>query len=457
MTYDSANSSTVLDPALREELGELLAIPSVSSEQSHASDVRAAGCWICSYLRRAGGTAELVDWEGQPLAIGEIPASTAPEEAPTVLVYGHFDVQSPEPLDEWDSPPFEAAVRDGWLYGRGTADDKGQLYLLLRAAAELAAERALPVNVRFCCDGEEETGGHSIVDFLGIDTRPADACVIFDTAMPAQGVPAFVVTTRGLAFFRFRVRAGDRDLHSGVYGGAALNALHVLTESLEAIVPHYGRLREPLRAGVVPPSAAEVADWEALPPAAAALDEAGARPADSAAAEEFYLRTWAEPSLDLHGVVAGSLAQKTIVPAVAEAVFSMRLVPDQQVQVVAQEVERLLREAAPSGARVELDLLAATPPATMAPDAPAIELGLAAFERALGVRPRLVRSGGSLPIVAALQQRGVPTIVTGFDVPGGNIHAPNERLLVEHIPLGIAAARELFVALRDLSATRPAL
>jgi acetylornithine deacetylase/succinyl-diaminopimelate desuccinylase-like protein len=446
----STRREAVLDARLFDELAEFLAVPSISADPSHAGDVRVAGTWVCSYVRRAGGRADLIDWQGQPLAVGEIPASTAPAEAPTVLVYGHFDVQAPEPLEAWDSPPFEATVRDGWLYGRGAADDKGQLYLLLRAASELAGEQALPVNVRFCCDGEEETGGHSIVDFLRADTRLVDACVIFDTAMPARGMPAFVVATRGLAFFRMRVQTGEHDLHSGVYGGAALNALHVLTESLQAILPRNGRLAESLRTGVLPPSSVELADWEALPAGALALAEAGAQPADPMGGDEFYLRTGAEPSLDLHGLVGGSTAQKTIVPGAAEATFSVRLVPDQQVRVVAQELTRLVREAAPAEAQIELDLLAETPPATVPPDAPAIELGLAAFERALGIRPRLIRSGGSLPVVAALQERGVPTIVTGFDVPGGNIHAPNERLLVEYIPLGIAAARELFVALQEL-------
>jgi len=439
-----------LEQDLLSDLAEFVAIPSVSADPAHAADVRAAAGWVCAFIRRAGGTADVVDWEGQPLAVGEIPASSGQSDAPTVMVYGHFDVQAPEPLDAWESPPFEAIVRDRWLYGRGTADDKGQLYLLLRAAAELATAEALRVNVRFCCDGEEETGGHSIVDFLTADIVPVDACVIFDTAMPARGVPAFVVGTRGLALFRLRLRTGERDLHSGVYGGAALNALHALTESLTAILPRDGRLPEPLRQGVVPPPADELAGWAALPPGGRVLAEADAQPADDAAGRELYLRTWTEPSLDLHGIAGGSTRRKTIVPAEAEAVFSVRLVPGQQVVAVTEAVERLLRDAAPTGARLELELLAGASPATVPPTSPAVTLGLAAFERVLGVRPLLVRSGGSLPIVAALEQRGVPSIVTGFDLPEGNIHAPNERLLLEHIPLGITAARELLSSLGDL-------
>jgi acetylornithine deacetylase/succinyl-diaminopimelate desuccinylase-like protein len=268
--------------------------------------------------------------------------------------------------------------------------------------------------------------------------------------MPARGVPAFVVATRGVAFFRLRVRAGERDLHSGVYGGAAMNALHALVQSLESILPRNGRLPEPLHTGVVAPTQTELTDWATLPAGGDALGAVGAVAADDAAGAEFYLRTWAEPSLDLHGIIGGATAQKTIVPASAEAAFSIRLVPDQQVDLVTETVERLLREHAPDGALLELELVTATPPAAVRVDSAAIAFGLHAFERALGVRPRLVRSGGSLPIVAALQERGVATVVTGFDVPDGNIHAPNERLLLRHIPLGIRAARELFLAFRAL-------
>jgi acetylornithine deacetylase/succinyl-diaminopimelate desuccinylase-like protein len=240
------------------------------------------------------------------------------------------------------------------------------------------------------------------------------------------------------------MRTGERDLHSGVYGGAALNALHALAQTLAPLLPHEGRLPEPLRSGVVPPTPRELVEWSALPAGDDLLAKLAARPADGAAARELYLRTWAEPSLDLHGIAGGSTGQKTIVPAEAEATFSIRLVADQQPRTIAAEVDKLVREACPPGSDVNLELLAATPPASVAEDAPAITLALEAFERALGIRPVLVRSGGTLPVAVALQQRAIPTIVTGFDLPEGNIHAANERLLLEYIPLGLAAARELF-------------
>jgi acetylornithine deacetylase/succinyl-diaminopimelate desuccinylase-like protein len=440
-----------IDPAWLEELSELLRIPSVSADASHLEDVRRAGEWVCDFVRAAGGECELVERGGRPLVIGELRASNDADAAATVLVYGHFDVQPPAPLDEWESPPFEPTIRGEWLCARGVADDKGQLYLLLKAAALLAGEGALPVNVRVACDGEEEIGGHSIVDWIGEDERGADACVIFDAHMPRRGQPAFYIATRGVCYFHLRIRTGGRDLHSGTFGGVALNASHALVQTLSGVLARDGRLPEPLRKGVVPPTDEELADWASQQPGAEVLAEQGARPADPAAADELYLRTWAEPSVDVNGVESGSpQLQKTVIPVVAEANLSLRLAPGQRVQEVAPEVERLLREAAPEGADVEIELWSAAPPGLIPPDSEAIRIGQDAFERALGVRPLLLRAGGTLPIVPALADKGIPTIVTGFDLPEGNLHSPNERLLVEHVPLGVAAARELFVALAEL-------
>ena len=440
-----------MNPAWLDELTEWLRIPSVSADPAHAGDVRRAGEWLCERVRAAGGDCELVDWHGQPLAVGELRASNGADGAPTVLCYGHFDVQPPAPLDLWESEPFEPTVRDGWLYARGVADDKGQLYLLLKAAELLARDGALPVNVRFACDGEEETGGHSIVELLAEDDRGADACVIFDSDMIARGRPAFNVATRGLCYFHVRVRTGSRDLHSGMYGGAALNALHVLGAVLAAVQPADGRLPEPLREGIVAPTDEELAGWRELPTGADELTGQGARPLDPRAAEEFYVRTWAEPAVDVNGIEGGSpQLQKTVLPVQAEANVSIRLAPGQDPARIADVFQGLLREAAPAGAEVEVEILSSSPPGLVDPDAPAVQLGLDAFERALGTRPLLIRSGGTLPIVPALQAKGIPTVVTGFALPESNVHSPNERLLVEYLPLGVDAARELFVSWRAL-------
>jgi acetylornithine deacetylase/succinyl-diaminopimelate desuccinylase-like protein len=434
-----------------EELSEFLRIPSVSADPERSGDVMRAAEWVRDFIRAAGGDVEIVETGNKPLVIGELRASQGADDAPTVIAYGHFDVQPPEPLELWESPPFEPTVRDGWLFARGVADDKGQLYLLLKAAALLAADGSLPVNVRFTCDGEEESGGHSIVDFLAADERGGDVCVIFDGHLLEPGVPIFEIATRGIAYFHVKVRTGERDLHSGLYGGAAMNATHALMQVLAGVLPRDGRLPESLYAGMIRPSDEEIASWKELESGAEGLAKAGARPADARAAEELYLRTWVEPSVDVHGLASGSpVLQKTVIPVEAEANVSIRLVPGQDDKAIGTEMERLMREAAPDGTDVEIDFLASAPAALVRPDEPAIQLGLEAFERVVGRRPLLLRVGGSLPVMAALEEKGIPTILSGFDLPEGNIHSPNERFRVEHIPLGVETAQELYKSLAEL-------
>lgn len=435
------------DQAWLEELYELLRIPSVSADPAHADDVRRAGEWVCDFVRTAGGEAELVDTKTFPLAVGEIPASNGASGAPTVMLYGHFDVQPPAPLDLWESDPFEPEIRDGFLYARGSVDDKGNSYLLLKAAEQLARDGELPVNVRVAFDGEEETGGHSIVEFLEADERGADACVIFDSGMPREDVPSFDLGTRGLIYFHVRLRSGERDLHSGMFGGAALNGVHALMQALQAVVA----LPEELQAGVAPATDEERRSWEELDSGDDVLAGEGARPMDSAAAKEFYARTFAGPAVDVNGIAGGSpVLQKTVLPVEAEANVSIRLAPGQDVDEIAAAFERILREAAPEGADLEIERLSSAPAGLISPEAPAVKLAQDAFERALGRRPLLLRTGGTLPIVPALADKGIPTILTGFSLPGANVHSPNERLLARYIPLGVAAAREMLTAFRDL-------
>ena len=434
-----------------DELAGFLRIPSISADAAHKQDVVRAGAWVCDFVRAAGGECEVVDWNGQPLAIGEIRASKDADSAPTVLCYGHFDVQPPDPLELWDSEPFEPVLRDEYLYARGAVDDKGQLYMLLAAARELAQKGELPVNVRFTCDGEEETGGHSIVEFLEQDERGADAAIIFDSGMIRRGLPAFNVATRGMAYFHVTLRTGERDLHSGMYGGAALNAAHALIRTLDGLIAHDGTLAEELRVGRVAPTDEELSGWRELPTGADELADQGARPKDARAEDDFYLRTFAEPAIDVNGIQTGSpMLQKTVLPVEAIANVSIRLAPGQQVEEVAPVVERLLRESAPGGAELEIELWSSSPPGLVPPDAKAVQLGLDAFEKVLGVRPALIRTGGTLPIVPALSDKGIPTVITGFGLPDSNVHSPNERLIAEYVPLGTAAARELFLAFAAL-------
>jgi len=441
----------VVDDRWLAELAAWLAIPSVSADPAHRADVRRAGEWVRDFLRSSGGEADVVDWRGQPLVLGELRASARPGDSPTVLCYGHFDVQPVDPIDLWHSPPFEATVRDGWLYARGAADDKGQLFLLLKAATELARAGELPVNVRFLCDGEEEVIGTSAVEYLATDDRGADAAVVFDSGFHRRGVPVFNIATRGLCHYHVRVETAARDLHSGVFGGAALNATHALLAMLTTVVPRAGVLPDELREGAAAPSEAELEDWRRLQPGADVLAGQDAIAADHAAADAFYRRTWAEPAVDVHGLAGGSpYMQKTIVPSVAEANVSIRLAPGQDVGTIAAAFERLLLEAVPPGAAVELTLTASSPPGLVDPGSRVVRLGLDAFEHVLGVRPLLVRGGGTLPIVPALVANGIPTLLTGFDLPEGNAHAPNERISLELVELGEASARELFRRLAQL-------
>jgi acetylornithine deacetylase/succinyl-diaminopimelate desuccinylase-like protein len=264
--------------------------------------------------------------------------------------------------------------------------------------------------------------------------------------MIARDVPAFDLATRGMAYFHLTLRTGARDLHSGSYGGAALNAVQALCETLAALAPSAaGRLPEPLRQGIRAPTPEELASWEALPAGADELALAGVAPRDPDAARDYYLRTFAEPALDVNGILGGSpVLEKTVLPVEAQANVSVRLAPGQDVDTIVAAFRELVVAAAPVGASLDVALMSSARPGIVEPGSRAIALGADAFERALGVRPLLIRSGGTLPIVAALADRGIPAVITGFSLPDANIHSPNERLLVEYVDRGIAAARALF-------------
>ena len=434
-----------------DELREFIAIPSVSADPAHQEDVRRAAEWVREFVKRAGGEAELVPYGERDLVIGDIPANADGTGAPTVMIYGHFDVQPPAPLDLWETPPFELAERDGWYYVRGIADDKGQLFTLLKAAQLLREQNALPVNIRVLSDGEEEIGGHSVVDFLEQDERGADVCVIFDGGMTRPEQPEFGLATRGLIAFHAKVRTGERDMHSGYYGGAALNAIHALTQALSALYAKDGLLPDRLRIGREPLTDAEVQSLKKLPSGAELLLEAGATPLDREAEKDFYDRTWAEPSLDVNGIRGGKpeFVNTTLIVE-AEARFTIRLAPGQDPDTIATTAERMLHGALPEGAELTLERENSAAPGVFSPDSPAIRLGLEAFERALGVRPILVRVGGTLPIYPALAAKGIPTIGTGFALRESNVHSPNERLRVQDVDRAVAAAKELYRGLAAL-------
>jgi acetylornithine deacetylase/succinyl-diaminopimelate desuccinylase-like protein len=426
-----------------DELAEFLAIPSVSADPAHAADVARAGDWVAEKVRALGGVAELRE-DGR-LLVSEI---AGPPDAPTVLLYGHYDVQPPAPLELWESDPFAAEIRGEWLYARGVADDKGQLWMQLKALEELLSAGPAPVTFRVVCDGEEETGGDAIVRFLDADDGPVDACVVLDGWMKRRNSPEFVVATRGLVALDVEVRTGDRDLHSGHYGGTALNAIHALAEALSALFPRNGRLPEPLRAGVTLPSEDEASGWLELPPGTEELARVGAVPLDDRAEEEFYERVFVEPSLDVTGILGGKpgLRNTTLVSR-ASAGITIRVAPGQDPAVLAAAAEKLLRDALPAGASLEILSADLTPPAVLPRDTELLALAQDTFETAFGRRPLIVRVGGTLPITAALASRGIPTVMAGLALPDSHTHSPNERMLLETFPLGVAAARETYRAI----------
>jgi acetylornithine deacetylase/succinyl-diaminopimelate desuccinylase-like protein len=435
----------VLPPhdALVAELSELIAIPSVSADPAHAGDLARAADWVAARIRGAGGEVEILERTGRPLVLGEVPASRS--DAPAVLAYAHLDVQPPDPLELWESDPWTLTERDGLLVGRGVADDKAHLFMLLKATELLAAAGELPVTVRFMIDAEEEVGGHAVCDWAAEDSGPASAAVILDGGYATATLPAFCTALRGICFFHVSARTGERDLHSGMAGGGALNASEALLRSLTAVLPGPGgRLPEPLRAGIIPPTDSEVASWSALPSGAEELEAQGARPADATAADEFFVRTTAEPSVSVNGIESGSPhLQKTVLPVEAHANVSIRLAPGQSAAEIAPVFERLLRGAAPPGTTLEVVLRSTGEPAYIDPESSAVQLGLDAFEHVLGTRPILTRSGGSIPVVATIAARGVPAIVTGFSRPTAQMHSPNENIPAGAISEGLGTIVEL--------------
>ena len=425
----------------------------MSADAAHAADIVAAAEWIAKKIRSAGGSAELVPWGARPLVVGEVAASERPESAPTVLCYAHFDVQPEDPLDLWESPPFELTHRDGRLYARGIADDKGNMFLLVEAVRQLAAAGELPVNVRFAFDGEEEIGGDSIVEWVDADQGRADAALILDGAMIRRGQPGFMVGVRGMVYAHLHVRTGATDMHSGMFGAAALNATHALMTALADVTPRAdGRLRDELRVGAIQPTSEELEAWAQLPSGAEQLAQQGASPIAPGAAEEFYVRTFADTSLDVNGIASGSPdLVKTVLPVEARANVSIRLAPGQDPVEIQATFERLVREALPDGAELEITIKNSARPALTPMDSDAIRLAGDAFEHVVGARPFLVRSGGTLPIYASLVARGLPTIATGFGIESEcNVHAPNENVPEDAIELGVQTMREVFVRLGQL-------
>lgn len=440
----------------QDDLLELLRIPSVSAEADHAADVGRAAEWVRSRLAAIGLKAELIAGAaGHPLVYAESPAVPG---APVALVYGHYDVQPPDPLDEWITPPFEPAIRDGKVFARGATDDKGQMLTHVHSAASwLAAAERLPLQVKFLIEGEEEVGSSHLEEFLktGAERLACDCVVISDTSQFAPGVPAITYGLRGIAYFELKLTGPKQDLHSGVFGGGVANPANALAKMLGALVDADGRVTIPgFYDDVAPLTERERAEFAALPfdePAFKA--QLGVEQLAGEAGFSTLERRWARPTLDINGLTSGYQGQgaKTVLPARASAKLSTRLVPNQDPRKVAAGLRRRLEELLPAGIRMELVEHHGAPGVVMPLESPYLQAAAAAVEAGFGRRPVFIREGGSIPIVnkfvAAL---GADVLLLGWGQNDDNPHSPNEKFSLEDYHRGIRASAALWRELASI-------
>lgn len=429
-----------------DELFQFLRIPSVSTDPERADRVREAADWLADRLRDAGCT-EATVWptEGHPVVYGAWRG--AGEQAPTVLVYGHYDVQPEDPIELWTSPPFEPEIRDGKLFARGSADDKGQLYVHVKALETwLATEGSCPVNLVYLIEGEEEVGSPNVQGVVrdNLDLLHCDAVVVSDTTMFAEGLPTLCNGLRGLAYLQVDVRGPDRDLHSGMFGGAVVNPAEALARMIADCRDDDGRITIPgfyERVQEVP--RAERDDWKKLPfDRADYADSIGVdalQPSDYSVLESL----WAQPSLDVNGLLSGFTGKgsKTVLPATAMAKISMRLVADQDPDEIADLTERHLRDIAPDGVEVKVTRMHGGKPWSAPREHPTLQAAARALERGFGAETVFIREGGSIPLIGVLEELfGVPTVMMGLGLPDENAHAPDENLDVGNFFAGISSS-----------------
>jgi len=432
--------------AFLKGLMEFLRIPSISTLPENKPDIQRAAAFVAAELRGAGmQQVETIEGQGHPLVYGEW---TGAPGKPTLLMYGHYDVQPPDPLEEWKSPPFEPSLRGDDLFARGSSDDKGQTYILIKAVEGLLkTDGRLPVNVKFLIEGEEEVGGEHIEAY--VSSKPprlkADAAVICDTEMFAPGLPTLCVGLRGIVYLELDVRGADHDLHSGSYGGAAPNPFQAVAEILCALKDREGHILIPgFYDRVRPPSAKEREAWARLP-----FDEEEYKRKEVGVTElvgepeiPLFERLWARPTLEVHGIRGGFTGEgaKTVIPARAVAKISMRLVPDQRPEEVLEQFTRAVAAACPRGVTAEVRNIHGAAASLVDTESPFIKAAAEALSESFGKETVYIRSGGSIPIVGLFDRfLGIPSVLMGFGLPDDNLHAPNEKFHLPNFYRGIEA------------------
>ncbi|HEY3936092.1 MAG TPA: dipeptidase [Bryobacteraceae bacterium] len=433
------------EPRFLNELLEFLRIPSISTLPEHREDVSRAAQFVADSLKRAGlENVELIRTDKHPLVYADW--LHAPGK-PTVLCYGHYDVQPPDPLDLWQSPPFEPSIRNGDIYARGACDDKGQMYMHVKAVEVLrqAHHGTLPLNVKFLIEGEEEVGGESIAHYVPLhkDKLKADVALVSDTELFADGIPTLCIGLRGLMYLEIEARGPARDLHSGIFGGAAPNAVYGLIELLAKAKDADGRIQIPdIYDDMVAPETAEIESWKRLPFSEEEfLDKSvGATALTGEPDQTVLARLWARPTFEVHGIAGGftGAGAKTVIPASAVAKVSLRLVPRQDPEKVLAKLREWLKANTPQGIQIEIRVLSAAPAVSVNPSHPAIKTAAKAFSQMLGKPTVFIRGGGSIPIVGEFAKHlGIPTVLMGFGLPDDGLHSPNEKYRLSNYYSGI--------------------
>ena len=445
-----------------DELLDFLRIPSISTLPEHKPDVARAAHFVAEKLKAAGlENVEVIQTSKHPLVYADWLHAAG---KPTVLCYGHYDVQPPDPLELWKSPPFEPTIRDGNIYARGACDDKGQMYMHIKAVEALRAVHGgnLPVNVKFLIEGEEEVGGDSITTYLPAhrEKLQADVALVSDTEMFADGVPTLCIGLRGLIYLEIQATGPVRDLHSGIFGGAAPNAVYGLIELLAKAKDADGRIQIPgVYEQVQPPDAAEVASWERLPFSAEEFrkNEVGATALTGEPDQSVLARIWARPTFEVHGIAGGftGAGAKTVIPATATAKVSMRLVPGLDPEKVLADLKRWVRQNTPKGIQTEVRVLSCGPAVSVDPHHAAIEVAARVFSEKLGRETVFIRGGGSIPIVGEFaKDLGISTVLMGFGLPDDGLHSPNEKYRVSNYYQGIETIANFLAEYGKLSPNR---